>query len=1731
MGLFGGGGGGPSFKFTTNNFSGTTSTFPPKDVSDKYKQVLDRARDVADNPWTNYSNDPNAFVAGFSPDQQAAQTGFYNNATSADAGLNGAFGTLSNAGQLYNSGLGYANNANYNVANNDIARISDPYYQSGMGYTQQAANAPGGYDASNPYYNTAGNYIGAAGQNTNQIGAQDVQRYLSPFQYNVINPTLELLKQSNEQSMQGALGNVIKGGGMGNDRAGVMMANLNQQNQLANAKTLGDLNSQNYQQALQTAVGQRAQNQADLQRQLLAGQSFSQMGTAAGQLRQGDLNRILQAGQQTANIGTAQRQAYETQQTQQQADLARQLAIAQYYGNAAQGISDIGKSQADINLKRQAAYADNMKNFYGASQDQQKIEQAKKDAMYNQYLQSKAYPFETTQWMIDALGALGPNFGSSTTESGSSNGWSWDPWSDPTLKTGVSKARGGYKSGGADRGSSDQPEVIGRTFDGQDIYRYSLMGGRPQIGLMADEVQKRRPDAVTNLGGHLTLNYGKATDHAAHLGHEKGANKRPDRDFLAGGGEVLDPMLFPRRQGFVPKSKGAPRGQMPAVKPSRMPLPEFLPDKPKKPGAGAQLKELAGNAHGLYQAFKGYKGDGLFNGLGNAFNTASATEAAPAVASAATAVESAAPAAASTATSDLGSIVSPFKEIFAANGGLINGYLGGGFVPNKKKRPGEEDDDSFVPSGNSPDSQPRMPVVRPDMSKLNPGGNSDSGGGQQKQQSGMDMIKGGVDMATKGIGAFKGLGALGSSATGIGSALSGMAGAGAGAGAGAAGIGGGLASLGTAAAGGLGGLSSVLSFLPFLGFLSDPKLKTGVHSRKGFSYGGPENEEDRFFANPIVEAVADGLGANPSPNSYSRSEAPPEKPIVVAQADLGTRNDAGKTVPVGSPETRAVSKPVDVGPIRREVYDSGNFDSNIGPLLKREGGYTANDAGAGASNKGINRRAHPGEDIEHMTNDRARSIYKHDYWDAIHADQLPGPVRSLAFDAAVNQGPSRAMRWAKEAGDDPAKMAELRRAHYQSLIDGQPGLYGRYANAWAGRINAELSKQGLPLIALNSRGQAHTGNAGGPEYSGGSDLPPGANTYMASASDPMERIVFPLLSAGAGALAGASNGGGGLGAVAGGLSGFGNTYAQMEDLDLKRAHTYQQMQNERERLQMERDREGRSKTDWDRQQSDRERDKSDLASPPMPTAPAGGWAPTAPNPGLGTDTKTTSPIVEAPKTAAPPTVPAPSLETPKTPAPTPPMTITPGPADPEVPVKLEGSQGGLGQPSSKPGIGGNPAENVPAENASQQIVETPKAPVQEPPKQDDAASFWRNITENQNPYALEARAKYYEQQYLTHSKNPRLQEVAQRDAELAKRYRDEASKWANTEVLTDTNGNSVINPFLQKAKNKAAFAEEENKRLGALSPAVQEAESRSTFAKEESRKLGALSPAVQEMEEEQLRRQEKVKADMELVPYTPDNSPTQMIPKSRALEIMKQNPDKPFISTRNPADEESAKEVRKRVEELGVKFIERPAYVQQLQAMTTILSKTQTGKFSKDTAEIVNALESIGFNVPKEIRNNAARLMEFSKDANGVVLKKLKETSSKVLAMEISNVERANPNIELLPEANRKMLAQGIGEAKWQDDYYKALSAWYRNGNSYATGTDEFDIKWVKEHPLQEYINKEEKVIFAKGSENPPEKNTQNIPASLMDVWNSQKLQRKGDLFRNKETGQVYGLDGKEIVQ
>lgn len=88
-----------------------------------------------------------------------------------------------------------------------------------------------------------------------------------------------------------------------------------------------------------------------------------------------------------------------------------------------------------------------------------------------------------------------------------------------------------------------------------------------------------------------------------------------------------------------------------------------------------------------------------------------------------------------------------------------------------------------------------------------------------------------------------------------------------------------------------------------------------------------------------------------------------------------------------------------------------NFEEAVALILKHEGGYVNDQRDPGGETKyGISKRAYPNENIKNLTVERAKQIYRRDYWDRLRCEQMPYGVALTAFDFGVNAGVGVAAR-------------------------------------------------------------------------------------------------------------------------------------------------------------------------------------------------------------------------------------------------------------------------------------------------------------------------------------------------------------------------------------------------------------------------------------------------------------------------------------------------------------------------------------------------------------------------------------------------------------------------------------------------------------------------------------------------------------------------------------------------
>ncbi len=262
-----------------------------------------------------------------------------------------------------------------------------------------------------------------------------------------------------------------------------------------------------------------------------------------------------------------------------QSELARQQNLAnassmaniydQGYGKAmtlaGQQVSNLGamgQQMAGLGAGRQSSELQGAQAMLAGGAQQQQTEQAKLQAAYDQWMQQQSYPYQQAQFFANIAQGLGSTAGGNTTTPG--------PSAASQIIGGIG-ALGSLASGAgsmmnpSDERVKENIEPVGTLDDGQTIYRYNFKGDpKTQIGLIAQEVEKRNPDAVGEIGGIKMVNYKDATEDAAN---SMGGVVAPsmERQGLAGGGGVP---YFPYMTAntFVPEGKmGGGGGNFPSA--------------------------------------------------------------------------------------------------------------------------------------------------------------------------------------------------------------------------------------------------------------------------------------------------------------------------------------------------------------------------------------------------------------------------------------------------------------------------------------------------------------------------------------------------------------------------------------------------------------------------------------------------------------------------------------------------------------------------------------------------------------------------------------------------------------------------------------------------------------------------------------------------------------------------------------------------------------------------------------------------------------------------------------------------------------------------------------------------------------------------------------------------------------------------------------------------------------
>jgi hypothetical protein len=294
-----------------------------------------------------------------------------------------------------------------------------------------------------------------------------------PFQIYSTDPS-DFVAQLNEQQMTG-IGNVnatagsyqpYLAGATGATVSGMGPAYAGIENYMSPytknvADTTGAMMRQQFEQAQSGNLGTAASSGAF---------GGDRAGIAAANLQQ---QNQMGYGKTMADI---MNQGYTQALGASQADLARLLSGGQQLAGLGQMAQGLGLQGAEAQIN--------------AGTLGQQTEQAGLGALYNQFQQQQAYPFQVAQFLANIAMGTGALSGSTTTTTQPTSFWS-----DRRLKHDIKR--------------------IGKTDDGLPIYSFKYKGDdseQTHVGFMADEVEKVNPDAVnTEPSGYKSVDYERAT--------------------------------------------------------------------------------------------------------------------------------------------------------------------------------------------------------------------------------------------------------------------------------------------------------------------------------------------------------------------------------------------------------------------------------------------------------------------------------------------------------------------------------------------------------------------------------------------------------------------------------------------------------------------------------------------------------------------------------------------------------------------------------------------------------------------------------------------------------------------------------------------------------------------------------------------------------------------------------------------------------------------------------------------------------------------------------------------------------------------------------------------------------------------------------------------------------------------------------------------------------------------
>jgi hypothetical protein len=378
-----------------------------RDIEERKIAMMDSAKALADSANLNALSGkyltPDYQVAGMSPDQLAAirlgkqGIGAYQPyMTAATQGVNTGSNTIGEAAGILRGADTRGQFAGAQAAMNQAAL---PIASMGT-----AAQNVGNYAQANlaPSTTTLGQGITALSGAAGMYDPTGVQKFMNPFQQQVIDESIKQINRQGDIAQQGLQAQAVKSGAFGGSRDAIQRAELQRNiGDQRNAAIVGGL-STGYQNAAQQAQQAFEQQQG---RQLAQAQGYQGFGGLYGQ-------QALQQAQLGQGAAGLQANIYG-QQSQLGQSLGQGIGslASQQFGigaQMAQGLGSLGSQQANIGMQNAAlgqnaqAMGQQDTNFlYNLGTTQQKQLQSELDATRQNTLNKNMQPYQQMGFVSD----------------------------------------------------------------------------------------------------------------------------------------------------------------------------------------------------------------------------------------------------------------------------------------------------------------------------------------------------------------------------------------------------------------------------------------------------------------------------------------------------------------------------------------------------------------------------------------------------------------------------------------------------------------------------------------------------------------------------------------------------------------------------------------------------------------------------------------------------------------------------------------------------------------------------------------------------------------------------------------------------------------------------------------------------------------------------------------------------------------------------------------------------------------------------------------------------------------------------------------------------------------------------------------------------------------------------------------------------------------------------------